>query len=165
MLFNMGFVAQHIISSITAALVLVTSLNCVCRGAAFSPSDTANNPCCHEQREAETANPCCDHNQQTKHDEADKSHHGEQESAPCKHDGSGDHNPACNHCQSSLITDSSPAKNLTHAFDLSRFAPVFHTGSVNLFVAVQRNSHRFFGNLPPPVGPPTLLSLRCALNI
>ena len=154
MLFNMGLVTQRIISSITAALVLVTTLNCVCHGAAFSTGDAE----CHEQRDSATAKLCCEQDQHA-------NHHDESESAPCKHDGSGDHDPACNHCQSSLVVDSSPAKNLTHLFDFSLLAPAFNTTGINLIAAVQLNSRHFLSDLPPPVGPTTLLSLGCALNL
>ncbi len=161
MLFNMGFVTQRIISSITAAVMLLTSLNCVCHGASFSSGDAG----CHEQHEATTAKSYCEHDPHKSGLEQDSNHHDEQESAPCKHDGSGDHDPSCNHCQSSLVVDSSSAKNLTHLFDFSLFAPTFTTNGISAITLVQLNPHHFLGDLPPPLPDSTLLSLHCALII
>lgn len=153
-MFNMGFLAQRIISTITAAVVLVTSMSCMCLGVQFSSGEAG----CLEQREAK-ADPCCE-----RHD-PHKDHHAKQESSPCKHDGSGDQDHDCNHCQATLVVDSSSARSLTHQLDFSSFSPAFTAISIDFFLPVQLTARHFPGNLPPPVGPPTLLSLGCALNI
>lgn len=155
MLQNMGSVTQRVISSITAALVLVTSLSCMCRGALF-PSFSSS---CEKQRDASTGMSCC-----VRSHEIDNDHGDEHESSPCRHDGSGDHEQSCNHCQSSLTVESSPAKNLSHLFQFSLCPLNFAADGTSLTTVVQANPHQFLSGLSPPVGPPTLLSLGCALN-
>lgn len=154
MVFAMGCVTQRLISCLTAAVVLLTSLNCMCAGAPFPTADAG----CHEEHEVASANPCCGH------DRDDHDGH-EQGSSPCKHGGSGEPDHSCNHCQGSLVADSPSPQHFNHLFDLSLHAPAFDTSGINLFASVVPRVHHFIGDIPPPVGPPTLLSLGCALNI
>ena len=153
MLFTMGCITQRLISCLTAAVVLLTSLNCMCAGAPFSVSGSG----CHEEREAQATKQCCGH-------DGDHDSHHEERSSPCKHDGSGDHDHSCNHCQGSLVAESPSVQHFSHLFDLSLHAPAFDTNGINLFASIAPGTHHFIGDIPPPVGPPTLLSLGCALN-
>jgi hypothetical protein len=153
MLFTMGYMTQRLISCLTAAVVLLTSVNCMCAGAPSSVASVG----CHQSRKLSAAKQCC--GQDRDHDEHD--HH----SSPCKHDGSGDRNHSCNHCQGSLVADSPSIQHFNHLLDLSLHAPAFDTNGINLFASIASASHLFIGNIPLPVGAPTLLNLGCALNI
>ena len=141
---------RQFVSCLTAAVVLVTSVNCLCQGALL-PHDDAD---CHEAKEAAGKNSRCDHDE--------KGHH-EQESTPCKHDDPTRH--TCNHCQASLVSEPSSAKAVFHLFDLSLYGHAFDINALNLITLDLSHSHHFLSDLPPPVGPPTLLSLHCALTI
>jgi len=147
----MGFVTQRMIATLTAAVVLMASLNCMCRAAPPSCGDAD----CHQPPKA-AAKPCCDR-QKTP---------GGQTSMPHgDHDDSGDRDHACNHCQSSLVSESASTKNLAHLFDFSFYAPSLAASGINLIADAPLDPHHFLNHLYPPVRPPTLLSLGCALII
>jgi hypothetical protein len=158
MLFTMGCVTQRLISCLTAAVVLLTSVTCVCVGAPFS-SATAG---CHERRELAADKQCCRQDRDHGDHDHDGHHHPP---SPCKHDGTGDPDHSCNHCQGSLVANSPSVQQFNHLLDLSLHVPAFDTNGVNLFASVAPGTRHFIGDIPPPVGPPTLLSLGCALNI
>jgi hypothetical protein len=157
MLFTMGCITRRLISCLTAAVVFLTSATCMCAGAPFSAAGAG----CHGEQGVTAAATAHGGG----HDCGDEHDGHGQHSSPCKHDGSGDRDHSCNHCQGSLVADSPSIQHFSHLFDLSLHAPAFDTSVINTFASVAPGVHHFIGDIPPPVGPPTLLSLGCALII
>jgi len=152
---------RRLVSSLTALLVLWTSVQCVCQGAmapaggheASATMEGMVDACCGG--EGQSSCPMDHHRHQPAPGTPD--HTTPDHSKP--------HDAACNHCQSSLAVDSSSTTHLNHFFDLAGFVPAWQAGGVHRIAAMALHARRFSGDLSPPVGPPTLLSLGCALNI
>jgi hypothetical protein len=126
-------------------MVLLMTINCTCGNAiaAFASSGDSDHACCREGSDADADH---DHNLPS-----DQHRH--------------EHDRTCQHCQPTSIAEPSVTK--------------YHLGVINhawiaIFNIAATNSlhgslldvdpwHQSTG-LPPPVGPPTLLSLGCALN-
>jgi hypothetical protein len=157
MLWAMGFAFQRFISTLTAVIVLMASLNCVCYAGTASAAHDRSGSIASRAHQAHKAMPCC---QGEMNDPSCP-----QEPMPCHDDGSNGHHPACNHCQSSLVADFASHRTLDHSFDLTLFAPVATPSAIDLLSPAFVDPIHFPGDLPPPVDRPTLLSLGCALNI
>jgi len=146
MLFGMGQKTQRFISSFTAAMMLLTSVACLCGGAPVPPGldqhAYAAKEQCHSHAQTYEANHC------------------KQERSPEKEES--DH--SCDHCRSTLVLGTSTSQTVTHLLHLSQHALVSWTPNIHLSVPILLNTNHFLSDLPPPVGPPTLLSLSCALN-
>ncbi len=147
----MHSLAHRLFASVTAAVVLLTSINCVCSGALFAPADQDG----HEARQA-AGKPCCAHRED---------HHQAQDSAPYKHDGSSDHSPACNHCKASSVSESSTSQDFSRHWLSAMDVPALGAATVHRRIVIDLRSHFSFGDLSPPIGPPTLLSLGCSLTL
>ena len=144
----MRFLVRRIVASVTAALVFITTINCVCQGALLPRADS---DCQHEKL---AAKPCCEH-------EHEHHHH---DGPPCKHDGSQDHDPVCIHCQGTVVTEAPAPPSFVHAFALSFDLPACGFDILTPLTDLRLHAHYFAGDLPPPLTSPTLLSLGCALN-
>jgi hypothetical protein len=144
----MRFFMRRVVASVTAALVFITTINCVCQGALLPRAD---DDCQHEKL---AARPCCEH-------EHEHHHHGE---SPCKHDGSQDHDPACIHCQATVVTEAPAQTSFVHTFALSFDLPACGFDILAPLTDLRLHAHYFVDDLPPPLSSPTLLSLGCALN-
>ena len=145
----MGYLARRVAAVLTATFVFITSTNCVCQGS-FVRVD-AN--VCHDE-DSSVEKSCCRH----------KHHEEETESQPCHHDGSGNHDPACDHCKGTLLAaNESTTQNLSASLSVSFFVPFTHVGIHAASIVTPTFAH-CYGDLPPPVGPPTLLSLGCSFT-
>jgi hypothetical protein len=132
----------HSVTSLATSVVLALSmLNCVCGGSWIGGGHAAGSPC----------HPVADHGCHSGKD-------APAQPSPPTHE----HNPACQHCQSNIVVQTSPRLNLLPEL----WQPVWAGASLadvqlDPLVAV------------PPCGtgqyrlsrpPPTLLRLHCALN-
>lgn len=152
MVSRMRLAAKRLVASLTAAVVFSTTVMCVCQGVPLPQGEKGHH------RSEQTSG------RQPSHERHDHKDHHEREVPPCKHDGSGGHDHACNHCQGLLASACSGAKHFSHLFDFSLFATVSDLNIASSLAFVQSHSRYFFGDLSPPIGPPTLLSLHCALT-
>ena len=126
----------------TALLVLVAHALCVCRTAAASRAVPADQPAAHA---------CCNHQPQSDPRPAPEhpSHHG---------DGH------CSHCDGLAVVaptgaDAGPAHSAAFQLEAVR------TASADAFASLQHSSAEAAFVEPAFLSPPTLLRLRCALNL
>lgn len=143
-------VAHRLIAGLTAALVLLSSINCVCHGGILAPSES---DCHHEVSTA--AHSCCDHGDA----------HDDHDSAPCNHDGSSNHDAGCNHCRASLVSESASQQDFSKHFLSSFASPVLFVSNIYSLTFLHFDRRLSRSDLPPPVHPATLLSLGCLLTI
>jgi len=147
----MSFAARQFVALVTSVFVFITSVNCVCQGS-LSPVGTAR---CQDEPSSKKS--CCQpHRQQASHD------------APApSHEGSGKHDPACNHCRGMLMAVKEPTstQNISHLLAISDFVPVLDTNLIAEIDPIQLACGHRFGDLSPPTEAPTLLSLSCALTL
>jgi hypothetical protein len=141
---------QRITSAVTALVVFITSINCVCRGGLVTPRHS------HGEQMA-AACPHCGGPAKGVDDGGCSS---------CKHENSGHHDPAvCIHCQGTLVSESNTSHYCSHALALSFDLPLWDVQALSGLTADLRPRSRYFSNdLSPPLDSPTLLNLNCSLN-
>ena len=149
----MPFALHRILATLTAAAVLLMSIDCACMGGMSSMRDA----------DAAVANtdmmPCCAHHGGGTH--------------PCRHTNHGSHKPksnpcngACEHCSQSVIDDAVATPSHGTSFLPSAFAPVLTIDLIACWNDIDlsvRASALIPADLPPPLTSPTLLSQHCAL--
>lgn len=146
----MQFLVRRTIATFTALFVFITSMNCVCQGSFLRFASIE----CHDE-EAIVEKACCQH----QHEEE------ENESSPCHHDGSGNHDPACNHCKNTLLANESTSnQHFSDSLSLSLLTPTLDTTVISTPINASLIWFHCYGDLPPPVDRPTLLSLGCLLT-
>lgn len=87
--------------------------------------------------------------------------HGDDDEAPAseevpQHD--------CGHCTNTVIADAPASKTVDLSLSLAFDLPAYSCGAVLTSPFGSTNGHAAHSGLPPPLGPPTLLSLSCSLN-
>ena len=153
----MSCTLHRILATLTAAAVLLMSIDCACMGGMSSRGDAL--------AEAALVNhnsmPCCAHHRGATH------HCSHQHDAlprplsnPC--------NGACEHCSQSVINDAVATPSHGSSFIPSPLAPVptidLVTSWSNIDLSL-RLSALIPTDLPPPLTSPTLLSQHCALTL
>lgn len=130
-------------------MVLLMTINCTCGNAIAAFVDFGADS-------AETDHGCC----AAKGNAAGSDHR-----APSK-DKQHSHNESCQHCQPTTVPEPAVVKHAISVFSYE-WTPtvdvIVTAAAVRIFIPGTNPWHQASG-LPPPVGPPTLLSLGCALN-
>src|SRR5262249_49149081 len=150
---SIGVMIQRLVSSLTAAIVFLTSVHCVC-GNAINAQGAVG---CHERTESSSPPRHC-------HGNREQCPAERRESSPCQHERSGNHSP-CNRCAPSMASEPSTSSDVLR---LTERALTPELLACDLPVRIVINafpSGFFFADLPPPDVPETLLRLHCALII
>lgn len=138
---------QRLFASFTAVVILVTSVNCWC-----GASQAVDDACC---RQGSQTRSCCSGDDDCGQPDADH----------CPgHNGKEPHH-CCQHCQGTLVSESSAAQHLSTPFDYCVLHASLGTPNLQSRAIVQLQSSHHFTDPPPLCGPPTLLRLHCALTI
>ena len=152
----MPFGLQRILAVLTAAAVLLMSIDCACAGGMSSTWPSDGTPVAAGAGQMA----CCAHH-------AGMAHHCSHE-----HDGAKRHQPnpckgQCEHCGQTVMNDSVAPPSLglsllSHAFSIVLSIDVSpQLGTVD---STFRSSAPIAADLPPPLTSPTLLSQHCALT-
>jgi hypothetical protein len=134
-----------VIAGFTATAVLLMSLVCACGQTPIAvESHEKDHDCCARPEDRDG-----DHHQEPdRHHDKDQGHH---------------HDASCQ-CQPSMVIESGFSKALSKAFNHTFVAVVSLAPMGIARTSACADPWHRTADLPPPVGPPTLLSLGCAFN-
>ena|ERR1051325_3626066 len=149
----MALACQRLVASVTASIVLLTSINCTCRGqiicAGASPIETKPPASAHHQHCSLPHGHCAPE---------------PAESSRCGHGNSNPTPPICHHCQTLMVSEAPTLTNLLHPLCLTSFIAEMGGCATQAISTLQPWALHLLSDLPPPSHSSTLLNLHCALT-
>jgi hypothetical protein len=166
----MRLLPRQMISSLTAAFVLLCNIYCACGGSVASS--------CHSPAESKTVagqardaaqgprSQCHHRDHADAGSQSQREEHTPPQSHPPQRDGKhhqGDH--TCPHCTPAMMAQAADSKRTAELTQVSSLIAISPAWACWFCDRVPAWKPAIAGDLPPPAGSPTLLSLHCALTL